>query len=603
MYMYLHTLRVQGYKRLVDINIQFNGATFLIGQNNCGKSSLLKAIEHLLSNKQIGITDFYSEKDPDSGESVIATDKVIMTAEFRNVSLESNTWKGFRGRTYSYDLEENSTETGISIIYKKEWEPGKAPIQYLKAFERVLKGEYSAVTKIEQLVELGIDEQLVLEAFDKTQGNISPKLKEKLDYIDDLWDLTENETYFKNPGGIPGNVLSRLPRYLLIPAEAGEYELSKSTGTLQKTLKELFKEVRDNSQNYAQAQGFLNSLAAELDPQDETSDFGQMLSQLNDVMSAVFPESSVHVNANLTNPDEVLVPQFTIEMESNIKTSVENQGTGMIRSAVFSLLRFRKIWEEQRETHNERGLVICFEEPEIFLHPSAANQMRNTIYELVSSDSQIVASTHSPYMIDLSRKPKQNLVRFAKEAVGSSTTNFSVSDAFNGLQDEDKTYVKMILKIDDYVARAFFSNRTILVEGDTEDIVIRETTNRLPKTIYDSVISNCEVIKGRGKPVLKSLILYLKAVGIEPVVMHDSDSGVAGAVVHNEPIRVALNNDANLIVLERCLEDILDYQAPSAEKPYRAYRETIGWGSEYSDVPQNWRNVYEALMGIEAPEI
>mgnify|MGYP000448131806 CR=1 FL=1 len=118
--MYLHTLRVQGFKRLVDINIQFNGATFLIGQNNCGKSSLLKAIDYLLSNKQIGITDFYSEKDPESGESVIATEKVTMTAEFRNVSLESNAWKGFKGRTYTYDVEENSNETGISIIYKNE---------------------------------------------------------------------------------------------------------------------------------------------------------------------------------------------------------------------------------------------------------------------------------------------------------------------------------------------------------------------------------------------------------------------------------------------------------------------------------------------------
>jgi AAA15 family ATPase/GTPase len=596
--MYLHTLKVQGFRRLIDIDIEFNGATFLIGQNNCGKSSLLKAIEHLLSNKQIGLSDFYSETDPESGESVIATEKVVMIAEFRNVNEESTEWKGFKGRTYTYAIDEDSGETGVSIFYKKEWEPGKAPVQFLKAYERVIKDEFASIKKIEELIELGISERVVLEAFDKTRGSLTGKPKEKLDYIDELWNLTENEVFFKNPGGIPGNVLSRLPRYLLIPAEAGEYELSKPTGTLQKTLKELFKEVRDKSQNYEQAQGFLNSLASELDPQDQSSDFGKMLSQLNTVMSSVFPESSVHVNANLSNPDDVLVPQFTIEMESNIKTPVENQGTGMIRSAVFSLLRFRKMWEEQRNVQNERGLIICFEEPEIFLHPSAANQMRNTIYELVSENSQIVASTHSPYMIDLSRKPRQNLVRFFKESIGSRTINFSVSDAFNNLQEDDKSYVKMVLKIDDYVARAFFSNRTILVEGDTEDIIIRETTNRLPKEIYDSVISNCEVIKGRGKPVLKSLILYLKAVGIEPVVMHDSDSGVAGAVVHNEPIRLALNNDDNLIVLERCMEDILDYPAPSSEKPYKAYKETVSWGEAYEDVPKKWRDIYESLVGI-----
>lgn len=333
--------------------------------------------------------------------------------------------------------------------------PWKTPIQYLKAYERQLKEDFVGVNTIEGLIESGVSEEVVKIAFDKLVGSITNSNKSKLDYIDEIWDLTDNEVYFKNPGGIPGNVLSRLPRYLLIPAESGEFEISKPNGTLQKTLKELFKDVRDSSPNYEQAQSYLNSLATELDPKDEKSDFGKMLIDLNKVMSSVFPESSVHVTANLSNPDEVLVPSFDIQMESNIKTNVMNQGTGMIRSAVFSLLRFRKVWEEERSTHSERGLIICFEEPEIFLHPSAANQMRDTIYALAGGNSQIVASTHSPYMIDLSKKPLQNLIRFSKDSCCSSAINFSVSEAFKNLQDEDKTYVKMILKIDDYVARAF----------------------------------------------------------------------------------------------------------------------------------------------------
>ena len=111
-------------------------------------------------------------------------------------------------------------------------------------------------------------------------------------------------------------------------------------------------------------------------------------------------------------------------------------------------------------------------------------------------------------------------------------------------------------------------------------------------------MSNCQVIKGRGKPVLKSLINYLKAVGISPVVMHDSDAGVAGAVVHNEPIKTALDNDVNLYVLERYMEDVLDYPAPSSEKPYKAYIHTQTWGENYEDVPENWRTIFEGIMGI-----
>lgn len=597
--MYLHSLTIKGFKRLVDVTINFNEATFLIGQNNSGKSSLMSAISYLLSGKQIPLECFHSVKNEDSGECDIAVEKIEMYAEFRDVSEESEHWHGFGGRTYTYDVEGGADESGICIFYKKEWVPGQAPTHYLKSRVRELKPEYSGIKTIQGLLDAGIDEAIVREAFDKVEGTITATLKPRLDYIDSLWDInTTEEEYAKNPGGIMGNVLSKLPRYLLIPAESGESELSKSSGTLQKTLKELFKDVRDGSTHYAQAQTHLNSLAAELDPTDENSDFGQLLTDLNKVMSSVFPESSVHVKADLSNPDEVLVPQFEIELESNVRTPIDYQGTGIIRSAVFSLLRFRKMWEEKKDLQNPRGLIIAFEEPEIFLHPSAANQMRSTIYDLVGKNNQIVASTHSPYMIDLTRKPKQNLIRFTKTPKGSTTTNFSVSEAFKALQQNDQSYVKLILKIDDYVARAFFGQRTILVEGDTEDVVIKETTSRLPEAQKAHVLANCEVIKARGKPVLISLIKYLKSLGINPVVMHDSDEGVPGAEVHNEHIRAALGSDENLFVLNRCMEDVLGYTAPSANKPFIAYSATLAWGERFDDVPDDWKEIYLKLMGL-----
>ncbi|MGN7988620.1 AAA family ATPase [Pedobacter sp. 22226] len=49
--MKLHCLKISGFKRLKDVEVKFGDATFLIGQNNCGKSSILKAIEVLLSGE------------------------------------------------------------------------------------------------------------------------------------------------------------------------------------------------------------------------------------------------------------------------------------------------------------------------------------------------------------------------------------------------------------------------------------------------------------------------------------------------------------------------------------------------------------------------
>ena len=55
----------------------------------------------------------------------------------------------------------------------------------------------------------------------------------------------------------------------------------------------------------------------------------------------------------------------------------------------------------------------------------------------------------------------------------------------------------MLMKIDDYIARAFFTKNIVIVEGDTEDILIRETLSRLPKEDFLKLVSSFEVIKAR----------------------------------------------------------------------------------------------------------
>ncbi|WP_318351672.1 AAA family ATPase [Klebsiella pneumoniae] len=49
----------------------------------------------------------------------------------------------------------------------------------------------------------------------------------------------------------------------------------------------------------------------------------------------------------------------------------------------------------EKRGEDARSLIIGFEEPEIYLHPSAANQMRDIIYDLSGLSSQII-TTHSP---------------------------------------------------------------------------------------------------------------------------------------------------------------------------------------------------------------
>jgi len=223
--------------------------------------------------------------------------------------------------------------------------------------------------------------------------------------------------------------------------------------------------------------------------------------------------------------------------------------------------------------------------------------MRNAIYDLSTAQSQIVATTHSPFMIDLSRKPRQILNCIRHEGAEVTVRPFSVSDTFLSLSDDDKSHVKMVTRIDDYVARIFFTRHVVIVEGDTEEVIIKESLKRLPKEKYLKILSDFEIVKARGKASIISLAKYLVAMGIHPIVVHDRDQGVAGAVVFNAPIAAAVGAGGRVVQMHECIEDEIGYAAPTAEKPYRAYRQSLDWGPDWDGIPQGWRTKMHEIFG------
>lgn len=598
--MKLHSLQIDGFKRIQSTNILFGDATFLIGPNNAGKSTVLKAIEWLLSAKKaIQSSEYFSVIDDETGETKPAVDTITLEAEFRNLPIEAKGWRGFKGRIFSYPTNDTA-DSGLSVTYKKTYTLGKDVVIEFKSKERDIKPEFAAYKTAQDLIDKGAPAADVQELFPDLVAKIgtSKAAQEKLDQLDAIWDTKESENWFQNPGGIQGVVLSMLPRFLFIPADTSVGEIEgTSAGVLGKTLNELFEDVRGASDNYAKAQEYLNKLAQELDPEDCDSEFGKMITELNAVLASVFPDSKLHATASLSDPKTALKPTFSVEMSSNVRTPVSHQGSGMIRAAAFGMLRFRQKWLSKREDEHVRSLIVCFEEPEIYLHPSAANQMRDTIYELSGHESQIVATTHSPFIIDLARNPKQILNSLRSDATNVIASPFNITDAYLALEEDAKAHVKMLLRVDDHVARVFFTKHIIIIEGDTEEVVIKETLKRLPKDRYLKIVSDFEIVKARGKASIIGLVKYLVAMGISPIVVHDRDGGVAGAEVFNQPIADALAGGGKVVQMHENIEDEIGYAAPTSEKPFKAYQHTQTWGEDWAGVPAKWKAKMVEIFG------
>ena len=606
--MQIYSLTIEGFRKHLKTKIIFSDSTFLIGENNVGKSSILYALDYLLGAKtNIPIDEFYALED--SGERKVVVDNIVFTAEFRRIPKEANSWRGFKGRLLQYEPDKNDPlDTGLKFIYRKTFpKGGKVKIE---TFEnpKSLKSEFENCTCIQDFLNAGLSEDQLTDDIKKIKYDKKLTAKERalFNVIEEIFDIDDSqECWVENPGGIPQNVLSKLPKYLLIPAQDSEGEISGTSGTLQKTLNELFNEVREKSENYKLAQEYLNKLAKELDPSDESTEISKMIGEINGIISDVFPHTGISAEANLSDADKVIKPAFDIQMNSNVSTPSNLQGTGLIRSTVFALLRYKALRDNKKDTMQERQLIIGFEEPEIYLHPNAISKMRDTIYSLAESgNNQIVCTTHSPYMIDLNKIPKQTLNRLSlttcdfgeSRALTVESIPFNITKEFLELQEDDKNYIKMLLRVEDAIAKCFFVKKVLIIEGDTEQVVLSETISKIPGNLKNEILSDWYILRARGKAAIIPLIKYLRAMQIDIYVMHDKDENTPGAVKFNEPIRQALDNDSHLFVLENCVEDVLGYTAPASNKPYKAYCYVNKNWKEWETVGEEWKTIIQKIF-------
>ena len=90
--MQLYSLMIEGFRKHVNTTIKFSDSTFLIGENNAGKSSVLYALDYLLgANSKIPDEEYYTIEDETKGKKTV--EQIVLTAEFRNIPDEAKSWR------------------------------------------------------------------------------------------------------------------------------------------------------------------------------------------------------------------------------------------------------------------------------------------------------------------------------------------------------------------------------------------------------------------------------------------------------------------------------------------------------------------------------
>lgn len=202
--MRLRSLRIQGFRKHYDTKIIFSDSTFLIGENNVGKSSILYALDYLLNNKTKVNNDEYFSYTTSEGIKKTIAKEVVLTAVFSDLPNDARNWRGFKGRILPIN-DDGVGQTRLSFTYRKTFPVGSNVIIETKEYKKEVKVSFKDCKTVQDYLDNGLEESSLTEdilAIDKNK-NLTVKEKKLFDCIDDIYDYNESEqVWVKNPGGI-----------------------------------------------------------------------------------------------------------------------------------------------------------------------------------------------------------------------------------------------------------------------------------------------------------------------------------------------------------------------------------------------------------------
>src|SRR3990172_3372424 len=159
--------------------------------------------------------------------------------------------------------------------------------------------------------------------------------------------------------------------------------------------------------------------------------------------------------------------------DDGMKGPLELKGDGLRRAVVFAILRayveFARAATKDGGPENapERGYLLLFEEPELFLHPDAQKILFDAL-GVFSKKNHVVVTTHSPLFLGPDATATFVRLSKTKEAGVHKPFTKACPVELNGISPRDEF---QIICFENNNA-AFFAKRIVLVEGDSDLIVL-----------------------------------------------------------------------------------------------------------------------------------
>ena len=520
-------LKIHKYRSIKDVDIEVRNTLILLGPNNHGKSNILGALEFGLSTSAKPVReDLCAFREPDEADLWVEMTFAELTTQ------EQTTFQKYLRDDKTIRIRKTATFDGagnVTVGYRgyvqepEEWWLKGSAYERLKTKEMV-EAEARAVPPLMQILEGGGR---------ITKGRVQEFQETFIHAHHD--ELTFTETLEDAPllgaKNVAGGIL---PEFYLVPAVRDLSDETKMRGTavFGRLLQRAVQEMTERDPRFVDLRNRMQQRIGELNDRTERSgEPPSQLAQLESLLSGELTTWGVDVSIQVTPPEieKILELGTELHLDDGLRTLAERKGHGLQRAVIFALLRaWAKVLrmavaaETEATETARRASESCYfaiEEPELFLHPHAQRQLAAALVDLASApEHQVFVCTHSTHFVDLDRYRCIAICRKPSAAAGTHVRQCT-SDLFEGDDAKDRRdRFHMAVWVNPDRGELFFAKKVILVEGETEKVVLPYLAKRLGCLDPDVSVIDCG-----SKFNLRLYIAILNAFRIPYCMVHDED--------------------------------------------------------------------------------
>lgn len=575
--MYLSSLKIQNYRSLRDVKIPLSPFVCIIGENNCGKSSTLLGLSLFINGTNISKKEFHNSSLQIRIEvdlnSITESDLERISEEHRKRIINIMDYdKLTLIRIYDPSGTTNVYYKGVGpknekLIFdilkkskKLKGKKGKELQEFMKSYLEDYKDNFNEV---------------------KTHKDVENVLEE---IINGLSSKELEEKDFLLPTGIWNSLKPLLPDTLLIPAVKNisddlKTRESATFGKLLGALLSLIEDtdvIKDISESFDKLTGLLNKIKTNEGVVDRRID---EVKYIENVFEKYIQENFPSVTLELMIPPPTLKNIFSgaeVEVNDGVSGPFDLKGDGLKRAITFALLR-TYVEVSKTDTISEKKEItpylFLFEEPELYLHPKAQKILFDALNQ-ISEQHQVVVTTHSP--IFFSPEYGGTFIKMKKN--DNHRVPCSESCGIHINDDWDELELFRLICFENNNA-AFFSDKILLVEGDSDLIFFRHVSKILREK-WDFDLKNIPIIKMAGKGNVKRYRDFFEIFGMDVHSILDLDVIVQGFnKLGASKVAVGLQNE-----LMRVIDGIAEQQdisgSPTKEQVKEMTR-SYSWVERY----------------------